>query len=35
VFVKTVVERHFGEILLESTLGEGSTFIVTLPALTI
>jgi signal transduction histidine kinase len=34
VFVKTVVERHFGEISLESTLGEGSTFIVTLPALT-
>ncbi len=33
VFVKTVVERHFGEITLESTLGEGSTFIVTLPAL--
>jgi signal transduction histidine kinase len=35
VFVKTVVERHFGEIAVDSKVGEGSAFIVTFPALTV
>ncbi|MFC5476467.1 CHASE2 domain-containing protein [Paraherbaspirillum soli] len=35
VFVKTVVERHFGEITLASTVGQGTTFSVTLPTIAI
>ena len=30
--VKRIVDRHSGEIVVESKLGEGSTFQVTLPA---
>ena len=31
VFVKTVVERHFGEITLNSQVGQGTVFTITLP----
>ena len=30
-FVKTVVEKHRGDISVESTAGEGTTFILKLP----
>lgn len=32
VFVKTVIERHHGQIGFSSKVGEGTTFILTLPA---
>ena len=31
VFVKTVIERHFGSITLNSTVGDGTTFTIILP----
>jgi signal transduction histidine kinase len=31
VFVKTVIERHHGDIHFSSTVGEGTTFTLTLP----
>ena len=31
VFVKTVIERHFGEIRFVSLAGKGTTFILSLP----
>lgn len=34
VFVKTVVERHFGNIFFNSKVGAGTTFTITLPAIT-
>ncbi|PUA16361.1 CHASE2 domain-containing protein [Glaciimonas sp. PCH181] len=34
VFVKTVVERHFGSLSFQSAIGEGTIFTITLPALT-
>jgi signal transduction histidine kinase len=33
VFVKTVIERHGGQITFDSQLGHGTTFTITLPLL--
>ena len=30
-YVKAIVEKHDGKIIVESTLGKGSTFVLTLP----